>query len=132
MKRIFSLALLLILLSTAFAKNRDWINVEVAAITSNTSDRGTAAMPIGNATVNVPISVTFTYYLLTTPEMKYVLATRNKKVLNITLHGHTKLALDGDKAYILDDGGKEIKLELVRKELRTVPPPESPNPSQPK
>jgi hypothetical protein len=132
MKRTVSLISSLLLFSTAFAKNRDWIDVEVTAITSNTSDRGTAAMPIGNATVNVPISVTFTYYLLTTKEMKYVLATRNKKILNITLHGHCKLALDGNKAYVLDDGGKEVKLELVRKELRTASPPDSSAPSQAK
>jgi len=45
-------------------------------------------------------------------------------LLNVTLYGPTKLAIDGNNARILDDHGKNQKLRVIEKIAR--PEPESP------
>jgi hypothetical protein len=35
--------------------------------------------------------------------------------LNVTLHGQTKIAVDGMDIHVLDDGGKDVKLTIVEK-----------------
>jgi hypothetical protein len=41
--------------------------------------------------------------------------------LNVTLHGPTKLAIDGNNAHILDDYGKDEKLRIVQRVARPKP-----------
>src|SRR5208283_1058664 len=46
------------------------------------------------------------------------------QLLNVTLHGSTKVALDGNNAHILDDYGKDKKMPVFEKVAR--PKPEEP------
>jgi hypothetical protein len=39
--------------------------------------------------------------------------------LDVTLRGQTKIAVEGMKIYILDDEGKEVKLDIVEKIAKT-------------
>jgi hypothetical protein len=38
-----------------------------------------------------------------------------ERPLDVTLHGQTKIAVEGMKIYILEDDGKEAKLDIVEK-----------------
>jgi hypothetical protein len=46
---------------------------------------------------------------------------RNGKPLNVTLHGQTKVAVDGMDIHVLDDAGKDVKLPIVQKTAKTPP-----------
>jgi hypothetical protein len=113
-----STTLLVVLLaaSSATAKPREWKIATVASINSNTADRGTAAVPLNGAVYRVPILITTTWYRIETSDTVYVLVWHNKKhPLNLTLHGQTKIALDGQNAHILDDAGKDVKVPIQEK-----------------
>lgn len=113
------LAILLLLLSTvALAKDRKWFDAHLTNISDETRDGGVMVMPIGTALAGVPMSVHFVYYRFETDDMLYVLAMKNKKPLNVTLRGTTKLSLDGENGFLLDDGGKEKKLQVVSKAVK--------------
>ena len=110
------LALALTLATAAYAKTHQWHDATVAAIASQTSDDGTAVVPVGGIIAAVPIRRTVVYYRIDTDSVKYVLAWINKKhPLNVTLHGKTHIAVEGQNGYILDDSGKTQKLPIVEK-----------------
>jgi len=116
-------ALLLAVLSSsvALAKDLQWKDAKVIDIT--TEKGGAAVVPIA-ALVGGPIKKTF--YWIQTDDTVYVLGpvlTRSQ-LLNVTLHGPTKIAIDGNSAHILDDHGKNEKLRVVEKIAR--PKPENP------
>jgi len=108
------------------AKNRltkdlQWQDAKVIDITTETG--GAVVVPIA-ALVRGPITKTF--YWMRTDDTIYVLGpvlTRSQ-LLNVTLYGPTKLAIDGNNARILDDHGKNQKLRVIEKIAR--PEPESP------
>jgi hypothetical protein len=102
------------------AKNRNWQDAILADIRSTTDNNGVAAMPIGSMVYGVPIRRVDTYLSVDAADMKYVLyAKPHRKPLNLTVHGKTKIAVEGTTAYLLDDGGKELKLPIVQKEAKT-------------
>jgi len=106
------LMLILSLASPAIAKDRAWQDATVANISSDTS--GTVVAPIGGMIVGVPIRRT--YYWIKTEKITYVLfLSGGKRPLDVTLHGATKIAIDGRNGHILDDGGKDVKLPIVEK-----------------
>jgi hypothetical protein len=105
----------LLLLSSALAKERDWKDAVVVA--QGTSNRRAAAMPLGTGIVAVPL--VWTQYEVETSDLTIVLATR--KPVKITLNKKTRVALDGTNAYLLDDEGKEQKLSVISKEAKTQP-----------
>jgi hypothetical protein len=120
-----NLALLLVVLfaTTVTAKDREWKEAKVAAIESSTSNGGVAVIPIGGMIAGVPITRTTVFYRIETDDMIYILALVNKKrPLDVTLHGKTKIAIDGHDAHILDDGGKDVKLPIAQKIARPQPP----------
>jgi hypothetical protein len=107
-------------LAAAPAKDKDyeWIDAKVIDIT--TESRGAAVVPLVALTGG---PTTKTYYWIQTDETIYVLGpvlTRSH-LLNITLHGPTKLAIDGNNAHILDDYGKDEKLRIVQRVARPKP-----------
>jgi hypothetical protein len=107
--------------SVAVAKDHQWKDAKVIDITS---ERGGAAVVPLVALTGGPITKTF--YWIQTDDTIYVLGpvlTRSQ-LLNVTLHGPTKLAVDGNNAHILDDYGKDEKLRVVKKVAR--PKPEDP------
>lgn len=105
----------------AFANHRTWQDATVAAINSQANDNGAAVVPVGGALYGVRLRSTTLWYTIETPDVTYVLAQviqGRKHPLNVTLHGKTKIAIDGSSAHILDDAGKDVKLAIVRKTER--------------
>jgi hypothetical protein len=76
--------------------------------------------------VGVPITKTF--YWIQTDDLVCVLgpAFSKRQMLNVTLYGKTKIAIDGKKAHILDDEGKDRKMPIAQKIARRKP--EDPKP----
>lgn len=117
--RARSVALILAVLSSSVALAKDvrakdlqWKDAKVIDITSEKG--GAAVVPVA-ALVGGPISKTF--YWIQTDDTIYVLGpvlTRSH-FLNVTLHGPTKLAIDGNHAHILDDYGKDEKVRVAEK-----------------
>jgi hypothetical protein len=110
--------------SVALANNRPWKDAKVVNITSQTG--GNVAAPIGTMMVGVPITKTF--YWIQTDDTTYVLgpAITKRQLLNVTLYGKTKIALDGHTAHILDDEGKDRKMPIAEKIARAKQPTEDP------
>jgi len=107
---------LLLFSSVAAATTRQWQDATVADITYNSSNGGTATIPVGGITAQVPIIVNRIYYRIVTKDTTYILVLVNKKhPLNVTLHGKTRIALDGSNAHILDDAGKDVKVPIAQK-----------------
>lgn len=126
MRMHLAAALLLLSSSVAIAaphakdkdKDYEWIDAKVIDIT--TESRGAVVVPLVALTGG---PTTKTYYWIQTNETIYVLGpvlTRSQ-LLNVTLHGPTKLAIDGNNAHILDDHGKDEKLRIVQKVARPKP-----------
>ena len=119
--RTAALILAVLSSSVALAKDLQWKDAKIIDIT--TERGGAAVVPIA-ALVGGPITKTF--YWIQTDDTVYVLGpvlTRSQ-LLNVTLHGPTKIAIDGHSAHILDDRGKDEKLRVVEKIAR--PKPENP------
>ena len=105
--------------SAALANNRQWKDAKVVKISSEAG--GAVAAPIGTMMVGVPITKTF--YWIETDDTVYVLgpAITKRQMLNVTLYGKTKIAIDGKNAHILDDEGKDRKMAIAEKIARTQP-----------
>jgi hypothetical protein len=43
----------------------------------------------------------------------------HEKPLNVTIHGKTQIAVEGMKIYVLDDDGKDVKLDIVERIAKT-------------
>lgn len=102
-------------LGAAPAKDYQWKDAKVIDIT--TEKGGAVVVPLVALTGG---PTTKTYYWIQTDDMIYVLGpvlTRSQ-LLDVTLHGPTKLAIDGNNAHILDDYGKDEKLRIVQKVAR--------------
>lgn len=93
-----------------WAKNHPWKDAKVIDIT--TEKNGPAIVPIA-ALVGAP--ATKTYYWIQTDTMIYVLGRSlpAHQLLNVTLHGPIKIAIDGNTAHILDDDGKDRKMPVI-------------------
>ena len=116
--RALALGMVLLWAVPTFAKPRQWQDATVAAINSQANDNGAAVVPIGGALYRVKIRSTTLWYTIETQDTTYVLAQviqGRKHPLNVTLHGKTKISIDGSNAHILDDAGKDVKLPIVRK-----------------
>jgi len=119
--RIATLTLVVLLsVSAAVAKDRQWKDAKVAKITSDVS--GAVVVPLGTGLVGVHIVRVF--YWIETDETTYVIgpAIGKRQSLDVTLYGKTKIAIDGRNAHILDDGGKDRKLPIAEKIARTNQP----------
>jgi hypothetical protein len=121
--RARSAALVLAVLCSpvAQAKDHQWKDAKVIDITSEKG--GAIVIPIA-AFVGGPITRTF--YWIQTADTIYVLGPvlTKSQLLNVTLHGPAKLAIDGNNAHVLDDYGKDKKMPIVEKVAR--PKPEDP------
>jgi len=113
MKRL-SLGLFLVcFLATICAgqkKGLDWKPATVAEITS-TDDQ--IVKPNG-----FTIPTTRIIYRFETADVSYLVRQvirRNGTPLNVTLHGLTKIAIEGMHIHILDDAGKDVKLPVIQK-----------------
>jgi hypothetical protein len=128
--RTVTLVLVILCASIALADNRQWKDAKVVNITSDAG--GAAAASTGTIAVAVPINRTF--YWIQTEDMTYVLGPaitpcgrvfrRCPYLLNVTLYGKTKIAIDGRNAHVLDDEGKDEKIPIAEKIARTKEPAE--------
>jgi hypothetical protein len=110
-----TLILTILCSSLVLAKDHRWSDAKVIDITCEKG--GAVVVPVA-ALVGVPVSKTF--YWIQTDDMIYVLGPTltKRQLLNVTLHGPTKIAIDGNSAHILDDEGKNRKLPIVEKVAR--------------
>ncbi|MGB8012285.1 MAG: hypothetical protein WCF68_11760 [Terriglobales bacterium] len=101
--------------SLALAKDHQWRDAKVIDITS---ERGGATVVPITALVGGPIRKTF--YWIQTDDTIYVLGPvlTKSRLLNVTLHGPTKIAIDGNNAHILDDYEKDEKIRVFKKVAR--------------
>src|SRR5208283_4386741 len=101
--------------SIALAKDLEWKDAKVIDITSERG--GAAVVPIA-ALVGGPITKTF--YWIQTDDTIYVLrpVLTKSQLLNVTLHGPTKIAIDGKNAHLLDNYEKDEKMRVVEKIAR--------------
>jgi hypothetical protein len=115
--------------SVALANNHQWKDAKVINITSESG--GNAAVPVNGMVVRVPITKTF--YWVQTADTTYILgpAITKHQLLNVTLHGKTKIYTDGRNAHILDDDGKDKKIPISEKIARTEVPDEAPAKQEP-
>jgi hypothetical protein len=98
--------------SIAVAKERNWQDAIVVAITSGTS--GAMAVPVGNMVVAAPMSEQI--FWIKSGNITYGL----RRVYighppNLTVHGHTQIAFDGRNVHILDEDGKDRRFVIVQK-----------------
>jgi hypothetical protein len=113
--RTATLILALLLPSAALAKDLEWKDAKVIDITSERG--GAAVLPIAAL---VGGSLTKIFYWIQTDDTIYVLGpvlTRSQ-LLNVTLHGPTKIAIDGNNAHIKDDDGRDEKVRVAEKVAR--------------
>jgi hypothetical protein len=122
--RIAALVLALSIASVALAKPHQWTPAKVIESFSDTSDRGTAAIPLNGGIYNVRIYVTTIWYRFQTADTVYTVAWHNKKhPLNVTIQGQTKVYADGPNLHILDDDGKDVKAPITEKFAAPKPTP---------
>ena len=105
--------------SAAVATPRDWKPATVAEITSEDTE-----IDKPNSRTGQPFVILTTTILirLETPDITYIvrqIIRRNGHPLNVTLHGETKISIDGHDMHILDDDGKDVKLPIVQKIAKT-------------
>jgi hypothetical protein len=110
-RKLRSAALVITILcsSLALAKTHSWKDAEIIDITFEKA----GAVVVPAALVGVPVSKT--YYWIQTDDKIYVLGpvlTRHQ-LLNVTLHGPTRIAVDGNSVHVLDDDGKDRKMPVV-------------------
>lgn len=126
MKRSIIAALVVFLCPYVFAKERQWQDATVDDAKTGTAGTISAASVSGGtysaSGLGVAASIPLTYYWITAGEMTYVVAcvprgTIRYKCPNITIHGKTKIAIEGRDAHILDEDGKDRKLPIMEKIL---------------
>jgi hypothetical protein len=94
-------------------KDHPWKDAKVIDIT--TEKGGAVVVPVAALLASSPMIRTF--YWIQTEDTIYVLGpviTRSR-LLNVTLHGPTKVAVDGNSAHILDDDGRDKKIAIAEK-----------------
>src|SRR5271170_3604045 len=113
--RSATLILTILCSSLVLAKDHRWSDAKVIDITCEKG--GAVVVPVA-ALVGVPVSKTF--YWIQTDDMIYVLGPTltKRQLLNVTMHGPTKIAIDGNSGHILDDEGKDRKMPIVEKIAR--------------
>jgi hypothetical protein len=116
----FGSLLFLVLLVTvpSLARDRDWQSATFLGFSS--SDGGTATMPVGTGSATVPIKNR--NYWFRTEKVDYCLWMASRlsgRTPNLTIHGTTKIAVEGRHVRVLDDDGKDRKLTIVTKVARS-------------
>ncbi|MGB7585212.1 MAG: hypothetical protein WBM11_10230 [Terriglobales bacterium] len=96
------------------AKDREWQDSVYLGL--NSTNSGAMAVPIGGAIVAAPLRSDHLWFRVN--RLTYCLYFPSRlsgRIPNLTVNGHTKIALDGRRAYIRDDDGKQWKLNIVEK-----------------
>jgi len=117
MKLCISVLAMLLLLGSAVASDRQWQDATLVEIRVNQGQNGVAVVPIGTSLYGIPFERWTAFYIFDTATTRYVLNAGRHKPYNLTQRGKNKFAVEGQKAYIIDDAGKEIKLPISQKAL---------------
>ncbi len=114
------LILFLILSPLAIAKDRNW--QDSIFLGGQTDQAGAMAMPIGTMIFAAPLHRQ--YFWFSTPGLNYELFFPSRlsgRIPSLTVNGHTKIAVEGRHMHVLDDDGKDWKLNLVMKVAPPLP-----------
>lgn len=116
----FLLVLLLFLTPLlAKEKKREWQVGKL--ISAETKDAGVVGLPI--AGIVVVKNIQWWVYVIETDSLTYELLWRSTKPLNVTVEGRIKFAVaKNGKLFVVDDGGKERKLSVLRKKAKRADP----------
>jgi hypothetical protein len=116
----------------ALANKREWKDATVVNIVDGAQNSGVVVAPIGTMLAGIPLTTNTTLYQIETDDMVYILSYTFNPLVNwrnrppnLTMHGKTKIAIDGRNAHVIDDEGKDIKVPIARKIART--PAEAPS-----
>lgn len=113
------------------AKPRQWLDATVVDAKSGPAgsiSTGTVSGTQYGATgLAVSSVIVVTYYTIDTGDMLYVVGcvprgTLRYKCPDITVHGKTKIAIEGRDAHVLDDEGKDRKVPIIEKILKQESP----------
>lgn len=113
MKRLV-LLLLLLTIPLSAAKQRDWKDAKLTNIGS--SDGGVVVMPIGTGLYGGHIQRST--YTFETSELLIYASDSHPRALNLTMNKVLKVAIDAKHLYVIDDSGKEIKLNIGAKRAK--------------
>ena len=99
-------------------KHRDWMNAEVSAAIPHVMDATGLFVLASTPKPNIPPPCAYhtTWeYMVEAQGKSYVLSSRDREPLNVTVHGVSEVALGkNSSAYLIDDNGKEHKLWLTK------------------
>jgi hypothetical protein len=83
----------------------------------STGDTGnTMVLPIGPNLVAARIYET--QYVFETRTLMITASSRGRKPMNLTVNKQTQLAIEKQSAYVIDDDGKELKLNIIGKRAK--------------
>ena len=129
--------MLLLSASTSFAqgKPRDWKPATVAEVTYSDDEKvvprshmvkregcqgGVGCYDkVEDEPTHVPLKIAT--YRFETTDTSYLVrmvikyGNGHEKPLNVTIHANAKIAIEGMKIHVLDDDGKDVKLDIVEK-----------------
>jgi hypothetical protein len=113
-----------ILCASCLASQKNWQDATV--ISMSTSEGPLVTAPINGLWISGRVQ--WIHYIVETADLRADLAVR--KNLNITLLKPTKVAFQGQNAFLLDDDGKEKKLAVVQKVAKPTASSEQSGPAQ--
>ena len=112
-RRFGLLFLLFALVLSAKEKPKNWQDSVFLGVRAENG--GSATLPVGNATVSVPIKSVA--YWFRSGGLIYVL--KSQYVGNhppiLTVNGHTNIAVEGENVYVVDDTNHYYKFRLIGK-----------------
>jgi hypothetical protein len=122
---VSALSLLMLVGGVALADkvlDSDWKTGTLVDVTSHTGRRTVGSMSGGQGQMN-SLRDDATYYEIDAGDLVYVakrtLTRRGDKQLKLTVNTPVKFAIKKDDFYILDEEGKEHKLSIEKKTLKT-------------
>lgn len=121
MKTLALVAALAMCLSGA-PKKRDWKTALLTATAFHADDRGVIGLP-DNSRTAIKVTATYEGFELDAGNLIYQVMCRvSRNTPNVTVHGQVKYATDKDGFYLLDDDGREFRMTVLLKSLKTPPP----------
>lgn len=94
------------------ARDRDWKDAIFLGISTSTA--GVGVMPVGTAVVAMPLSGRV--YWVKSEGIVYALRTNyTGRWPNLTVNGHTKVAVERRTLHLLDEDGKDRKFSIIEK-----------------
>ena len=121
---LFCLLLLGIWSAGSLAKDRTWTT---GILVNSETQRGTRTVGIPSSIGSGPMIATLRndIMLYTIDDGKYVwvvsrrMIKKHDKPINVTINATVKFAIENQDCYLLDDQGKEYKLVVEKKALKT-------------